>query len=66
MSRSLLEDKDEENAKHSTKVAKQIWKDFLLEKNVEEPSEKGDLVLIRKSFMWTLEKKMVLLTQWEA
>ena len=40
MSRNLLEDKDAENTKRSTKVAKQIWKDFLLEKNVEEPSEK--------------------------
>ena len=45
MSRSLLEDKDAENTKRSTKVAKQIWKDFLLEKNVEEPSEKRDLAL---------------------
>ena len=32
MSRNLLEDKDVENTKRSTKVAKQIWKDFLLEK----------------------------------
>ena len=32
MSRNLLEDKDAENTKRSTKVAKQIWKDFLLEK----------------------------------
>ena len=65
MSQYLMEDKDPENTKQSTKVAKQIWKDFLLEKNVEEPSEKRDLALILKSFMWTLEKKMVLLTHWE-
>ena len=32
MSRNLLQDKDAENTKRSTKVAKQIWKDFLLEK----------------------------------
>ena len=50
MSRNLLEDKDAENAKRSTKVAKQIWKDLLLEKNVEEPSKKRDLALILKSF----------------
>ena len=45
MSQNLLEDKDAENTKRNTKVAKQIWKDFLLEKNVEEPSEKRDLAL---------------------
>ena len=40
-----------------TKVAKQIWKDFLLEKNVEEPSEKRDLALILKSFYVDARKK---------
>ena len=64
MSRNPLEDKDAENTKRGTKVAKQIRKDLLLEnfKNFDKPSEKRDLALILKSFMWTLEKKMVLLT----
>ena len=66
MSRNLLEDKDAENRKRSTKIAKQIWKNLWLEKNVEEPSDKRDFALILKSFMWTLEKKMVPLTHWEA
>ena len=57
MSRNLLEDKDAENTKQSTKVAKQIRKDFLLEKNVEEPSEKRDLALILKSFYVEARKK---------
>ena len=57
ISRNLLEDKDSENTKRSTKVAKQIWKDFLLEKNVEEPSEKRDLALILKSFYVYARKK---------
>ena len=57
MSRNLLEDKDAENTKLSTKAAKQIWKDFLLEKNVEEPSEKRDLALILKSFYVDARKK---------
>ena len=66
MSRNLLEDKDAENTKRSIKVAKQIWKDFLLEKNVEELSEKRDLALILKLFHVDARKKMVLLTHWEA
>ena len=57
MSRNLLEDKDAENTKRSTKVAKQIWKDFLLGKNVEEPREKRDLALILKSFYVDARKK---------
>ena len=57
MSRNLLEDKDAENTKQSTKVAKQICKDFLLEKNVEEPSEKRHLALILKSFYVDARKK---------
>ena len=57
MARNLLEDKDAENTKRSTKVAKQIWKDFLLEKNVEEQSEKRDLALILKSFYVDARKK---------
>ena len=57
MSQNLLQDKDAENTKRSTKVAKHIWKDFLLEKNVEEPSEKRDLALILKSFYVDARKK---------
>ena len=57
MSRNLLEDKDAENTKRSTKVAKQIWKDFLKEKDVEEPREKRDLALILKSFYVNARKK---------
>ena len=56
ISRNLLEDKDG-NTKWSTKVAQQIWKDLLLEKKVEEPSEKRDLVLILKSFYVDARKK---------
>ena len=57
MSRNLLQDKDAENTKRSTKVAKQIWKDFLLEKKVDEPSKKRDLALILKSFYMDARKK---------
>ena len=34
MSRNLLEDNNAGNTKQSPKVAKQIWKDFLLEKKM--------------------------------
>ena len=64
MSRNLLEDKDTENTKGSTKIAKRTWKDFLLEKNVEEPSEKRDLALILKSFYVDARKKDG--SHWEA
>ena len=57
MSRNLLDDKDAENTKRSTKVAKQIWKDLLLEKNVEQPSKKRDLASILKSFHVDARKK---------
>ena len=57
MSRNLLEDKGAENTKRSAKVVKQIWKDFLLEKNVEEPSDKRDLALILKSFYGDARKQ---------
>ena len=57
MSRNLLEDKDAENTKRSTKVAKQIWKNLWLEKNVEEPSDKRDFALILKSFYVDARKK---------
>ena len=57
ISRTLFEDKVAENTKRSIEVAKQIWKDFLLEKNVEEPSEKRDLALILKSFYVDARKK---------
>ena len=57
ISRNLLEGKDAENTKRSTKVAKQIWKDFFLENNVEEPSERRYLALILKSFYVDARKK---------
>ena len=57
ISRNLLENKDAENSKRSTKVPKQIWKDFLLEKHFEEPSERRDLALILKSFYVDARKK---------
>ena len=57
MSRNYLEDKDAKNTKRSIKVAKQIWKDVLLGKNVEESSKKRDLVLMLKSFYVDARKK---------
>ena len=52
MSRNLLEDKNAENTKRSTKVER-----FLVGKNVEEPSEKRDLASILKSFYVDARKK---------
>ena len=35
----LLEDKDSENTKRSTKVAKELFYEYLKEKNIQEPHD---------------------------
>ena len=39
----LLEDKDSENTKRSTKVAKELFYEYLKEKNIQEPHDKKEL-----------------------
>ena len=46
----LLEDKDSENTKRSTKVAKELFYEYLKEKNIQEPHDKKELVQVLKSF----------------
>ena len=46
----LLEDKDSENTKRSTKVAKEPFYDYLKEKNIQEPRNKKELAQVLKSF----------------
>ena len=46
----LLEDKDSENAKRSTKVAKELFYEYLKEKNIQEPHDKKELAQVLKSF----------------
>ena len=46
----LLEDKDSENTKRSTKVAKELYYEYLKEKNIQEPHDKKELAQVLKSF----------------
>ena len=47
----LLEDKDSENTKISTKVAKELFYEYLKEKNIQEPHDKKELAQVLKSFL---------------
>ena len=47
----LLEDKDSENTKRSTKVAKELFYEYLKEKNIQEPHDKKELAQVLKSFL---------------
>ena len=44
----LLEDKDSENTKRSTKVAKELFYEYLKEKNIQEPHDKKELAQVLK------------------
>ena len=46
----LLEDKDSENTKRSTKVAKELFYEYLKKKNIQEPHDKKELAQVLKSF----------------
>ena len=53
----LLEDKDLENTKRSTKVAKELFYEYLKEKNIQEPHDKKELAQVLKSFYVEVRKK---------
>ena len=42
----LLEDKDSENTKRSTKVVKELFYEYLKEKNIQEPHDKKELAQV--------------------
>ena len=46
----LLEDKDSEYTKRLTKVAKELFYEYLKEKNIQEPHNKKELAQVLKSF----------------
>ena len=52
----LLEDKDSENTKRSTKVAKELFYEYLEEKNIEEPHDKKELAQVLKSFCFYFDR----------
>ena len=47
---STQQDKDSENTKRSTKVAKELFYEYLKEKNIQEPNDKKELAQVLKSF----------------
>ena len=52
-----LEDKDSENTKRSTKVAKELFYKYLKEKNIQEPHDKKELSQVLKSSYVEARKK---------
>ena len=46
----IVEDKDSQNTKRSTKVAKELFADYVKEKNLREPEEKKELAQTLKTF----------------
>ena len=55
--RHLLEEKDSKNTKRTYKVAQQVFQDYLLEKGISEPTEKGEIARVLKSFYVEARKK---------
>ena len=53
----LLEDNDSENTKRSTKVAKDLFYEYLKEKNIQELHDKKELAQVLKSFYVEARKK---------
>ena len=56
-SKKLLEDKDLEITKRLTKVAKELFYEYLKEKNIQEPHDKKELAQVLKSFLCGSKKK---------
>ena len=53
----LLEDKDSENTKRSTKVAKELFYEYLKEKNIQEPHDKKRLSASIEIFQYVGARK---------
>ena len=45
----MLEDKNSENTKRSTKVAKELFHEYIKEKNIQEPDDKTELAQVLKT-----------------
>ena len=53
----IVEDKDSQNTKRSTKVAKELFADYVKEKKLREPEEKKELAQTLKTFYVEVRKK---------
>ena len=48
--RQLLEEKDSKNKKNQTKVAQQVFHEYLLKKGIAEPTDKSEIARVLKRF----------------
>ena len=64
--RQLLEEKDSKNTKRTYKVAQQVFQEYLLEKGISEPTEKGEIARVLKVFTSKHVKRMAQLIRWGA
>ena len=55
--RKIVEDKDSQNTKRSTKVAKELFSEYVKEKKLREPEEKEELAQTLKTFYVEARKK---------
>ena len=55
----IVEDKDSQNTKRSTKVAKELFSDNMKEKKLTEPEEKKELAQTLKTFYVEARKKVI-------
>ena len=55
----IVEDKDSQNTKRSTKVAKELFADYVKEKKLREPAEKKELAQTLKTFNVKARKKKI-------
>ena len=53
----IVEDKDSQNTKKATKVAKELFADYVKEKKLREPEEKKELAQTLKTFYVEARKK---------
>ena len=53
----IVEDKDSQNTKRSTKVAKELFADYMKEKKLREPEEKKELAQTLKTYILCRSQK---------
>ena len=55
--RQLLEEKDSENTKRTFKAAQQVFHEYLVEKEIKEPTEKSKIARVSKRFYVEARRK---------
>ena len=53
----IVEDKDKQNTKRPTKVAKKLFADYVKEKKLSEPEEKKELTQTLKTYIYVEARK---------